>query len=231
MLWVNLRKGDLEALLDSLEHLLVLVAAHKGDGETLGTETTGTTDTVEVRVGIGRQVVVDGKVDTLNVDTTTEDVRGNADTLVELLELLVALDTVGELARRLDFDGRLGRLPLLLAHARVDRDGREVAFPKQLVQLRRTQGALDKDDDLVELKLVEKLVQLAVLLVLAELDVVLLETVQGQLGVLVDVVLGRVLHELLADGLDLVRQRGAEHHDLLLVRSGAEDLLDVTAHV
>jgi hypothetical protein len=46
--------GDLgvEALLDLLQHLLIGLAADERDGETLGTETTGTADTVEVRVGI-----------------------------------------------------------------------------------------------------------------------------------------------------------------------------------
>lgn len=93
-----LRDGNLEALANSLQDLLVVIAADKGDGETLGTETASTTDTVQVRVGVTRHVVVDGQVDALNVDTTTEDIGGNADPLVELLELLVAADTV----RRLD---------------------------------------------------------------------------------------------------------------------------------
>jgi len=47
---------------------------------------------MKVRVGVGRKVVVDGKVDLLNVDATAEDVGGDADTLVEILELFVALD-------------------------------------------------------------------------------------------------------------------------------------------
>ena len=89
----NLRKGDFESLLDILEDLFVLLAANERDGQTLGTETAGTTDTVEVGVGIGRHVVVDGKVNALNIDTTAENVSGNADTLIELLELLVAADT------------------------------------------------------------------------------------------------------------------------------------------
>lgn len=88
-----LRKGNLEALLDVLEHLLVILGADKGNRQTLGTETTRTTDTVQVGVGISRQVVVDGKVDALNIDTTSEHVGRNTDTLVELLELLVAFDT------------------------------------------------------------------------------------------------------------------------------------------
>lgn len=90
---VHLRDSDLKALANSLEHRLVLFLADEGDGKTLGTETAGTTNAVQVRIGISRHVVVDGQVDTLNIDTTTEDVSGNADTLVELLELLVPTDT------------------------------------------------------------------------------------------------------------------------------------------
>lgn len=87
------RKSNLEALLNLLENLLIILVADEGDRKTLGSETTGTTDTVQVGVGIGGQIVVDGQVDTLDIDTTTEDVSGNTDTLVEFLEFLVALDT------------------------------------------------------------------------------------------------------------------------------------------
>lgn len=229
---MNLRKGNLETLLNGLENLLVLVVGDERDGDTLGTETTGTTDTVKVRVGVGRKIVIDRQVDALDIDTTTEDVGGDADALVEVLELLVAADTIFRVSYRPS--PRLWDrwdLPLLLADTRVDSDGREVALAQELVKLRSTQGALDEDDDLVELELIEQLVELAVLLALLQRNAVLLETVQGQLGVLVDVVLGRVLHELLADGLDLVGEGGREHHDLLLLRRGTEDLLDVTAHV
>lgn len=90
----NLRDGNLETLSDGFNDALVFLLAHERDGETLGTETTGTTHAVEVRISITGHVVVDGQVDTLDVDTTSEDVGGNADTLVEVLELLVALDTM-----------------------------------------------------------------------------------------------------------------------------------------
>jgi hypothetical protein len=90
----ELRKLDLEALLDRLENSLIIWAADERDTETLGSETTGTTDTVEVGVGLIGHVVVDSDVDALDVDTTTEDVSGDTDTGLELLELLVALDTV-----------------------------------------------------------------------------------------------------------------------------------------
>lgn len=49
---------------------------------------------MEVRVGFVGHVVVDGHVDALDIDTTTEDVSGDTNTGLELLELLVTLDTV-----------------------------------------------------------------------------------------------------------------------------------------
>jgi hypothetical protein len=88
----------LEALLNRLEDGLVIGAAHERDTETLGSETTGTTHAVEVGIGLVGHVVVDGHVDALDIDTTTEDVSGDTDTRLELFELLVALDTMGELA-------------------------------------------------------------------------------------------------------------------------------------
>jgi len=51
---------------------------------------------VKVRVGVVGHVVVDGEVDALNINTTTEDISSNADALVEFLELLVTVDTVEE---------------------------------------------------------------------------------------------------------------------------------------
>ena len=209
----NLRKSNLETLLDALKNLLVILAAHETDRETLGTETAGTTYTMEVRVGVSWQVVVDGQVDTLDIDSTTEYVGCDTDTLVELLELLVALDT------------------LFLADTGVHRDRWEVALAEELVQLGGAHCRLDEDDDLVELEVVQELVELTVLLALAELDVVLLETVEGELGLVVDVNLKRVLHELLANSARVLGECGTEHHNLLLSWCGTEDLLDVAAHV
>jgi hypothetical protein len=71
-----------------------LLVGNEGDRQTLGTETTSTTDTVKVGVSITWKIVVDSQVNALNIDTTTKDVGSNANTLVELLELLVSLDTM-----------------------------------------------------------------------------------------------------------------------------------------
>lgn len=87
------RNSDLEALSNGRQNLFVLFLANKGDGQTLGTKTARTTDAMQVGVGITRHVVVDSQVNSLNVDTTTKHVGGNANALIELLELLVTLDT------------------------------------------------------------------------------------------------------------------------------------------
>ena len=56
---------------------------------------------MEIRISIAWKIVVDSQVDALNIDTTTEDVSGNANSLVEFLELLVALDTISLLVSEL----------------------------------------------------------------------------------------------------------------------------------
>lgn len=125
----------------------------------------------------------------------------------------------------------MSNLPLLLADTRVNSDRREVALSKEFVELGGTDGASNKDDDLIELEIIQQLVQLAVLLLLLQFNVVLLETVESELGVLVDIVLSGVLHELSADGLDLLREGGGEHHNLLLLGSSTENVLDIGTHV
>ena len=82
---------------------------------------------MQVRVGISGQVIVDGKVDTLNIDTTTENIGGDTDTLVEFLELFVALDTGGSLVLNFVFCGQ-GYLPFFLANTRVHGDTGEVTL-------------------------------------------------------------------------------------------------------
>lgn len=105
----------------------------------------------------------------------------------------------------------------------MDRSAREVTLAEELIELGAAEGRAHEDDDLVELEAIKKVVELAVLLALIELDVELLETVQRQLLLVVDIDLKRALHELLADRADLLGQRGGEHHDLLVSWGRTED--------
>lgn len=226
-----LGKCDLEPFLNVLENLFILLAADKRNRQPLGTETTSTADTVQVGVRIRRHVVVNGKVDTFNIDTTSENIGSDTDTLVELLELLVTFNTRLRSASLSFVLCSRHYSPLLLANARVHRNTGELTLAQELVQLVRTNCALDEDDNLVELEAVQKFVQLTVLLRFTELDVVLLKTVESKLGVVVHIDFKRVPHELLANGPDVLRERCAKHHDLLVGGGRTENLLDVTAHV
>ncbi len=185
---------------------------------------------MEVGVGVTGKIVVDGQVNPLNIDTTSKNIGGDTDTLLEVLERLVALDTVSSLElKRPQY--KACDLPFLLADAGVNRDGREVAVLQKLVKFGCTKGTLNEDDCLVELKLIKQLIQLSVLLLLIKFDVVLLKTVQSKLCFIIDVDFKRVLHELLADGPNLLGEGGAEHHYLLLSWCGSEYFLYITAHI
>jgi hypothetical protein len=122
-------------------------------------------------------------------------------------------------------------VPLFLANTRVHSSAGEVAFPQELVELSASKSGANEDNDLVELKRVKKIIELAVLLALIKLHVVLLETVKSQLLLVIDVDLKRVLHELLANGTDLLGKSGRKHHDLLVRWCRTENRLDVVSHV
>src|SRR3954465_16038355 len=105
----------------------------------------------------------------------------------------------------------------------MDSDGGEVALDEQAVEFVGAHGRLDEDYDLVELELIQEFVELAILLLFVKLDVVLLQTVQRELRLVVDKDFQWGLHKLFADGADIWRERGGKHHDLLALRSGSED--------
>jgi hypothetical protein len=85
---------------------------------------------VKVRISISRSIVVDDNVDTFHIDTTSEDVGSDQDTLLESLELLVSTDT------------------LFLLETRVNSDRREVALSEESVEFSSTGDGFDEDADL-----------------------------------------------------------------------------------
>lgn len=73
---------------------MIRLTADERDTQPFRAEATRATDAVEIRVGVRWQIVVDGKVNALDVNATTKDIGGDANPLVEFLELFVAFDTV-----------------------------------------------------------------------------------------------------------------------------------------
>jgi len=199
--------------LDVFEDFLVFLATNEGDSETFGTEATSAANSVQVRVGVAGHVVVEDDVDLLNVDTTSEEIGGHKNTVLEFLEPVVNLDA------------------LLLGEVTVHSLGRQGLLVKDLSQLDGVRYGLNENDDLVKVEGVDEVGQLGVLLVLFELHVVLLETVESEFALVLNEDFRRVAHELLAGVLDVSGEGGGEHHDLLVVGSLLENVLDVSSHV
>jgi hypothetical protein len=68
----------------------------------------------------------------------------------------------------------------------MDGNAQEAALSQQLVEFDGASDTLDKDYDLVKVEQVEKVVKLAVLLCFFESDKVLLETMEGEPGLVVN---------------------------------------------
>lgn len=254
------RDGHGESFLNLLQDLLILGRRNERDTQTLGTESTSSTDSVQVRVGVGRSVlrgvstvrprsdwthIVDHDVDTLDIDTTTENVGSHQDSLLERLERFVSGDSTKD---QHTYTPHPKDLPLSLVQCRVNGNRRKVALAQQSVELLRTVDRLDENADLVELEVVQQVVQLSVLGILLELDVVLLQTVQGELGLVVDKDFQglrdvseafqgwankttHVLHKLSTGDSDFLAEGGTEHHDLLVSGCSSEDFLNIPSHV
>merc|ERR1719272_1894725 len=125
---------QLEAILHRLQHGLVLLCGHEADGKAFCAKAAGAPNTVEVGVAVICHVVVDDNVHTLNVNATPEEVGADHDALLELFELLVAINA------------------LLLLQARVNGKRWKATLHKQLVESNGSLDRLYKNDHLVELQ-------------------------------------------------------------------------------
>jgi len=192
---------------------LVFLSTHESDSETLGSEATGTANSVEISVGVTGHIVVENDVDFLDINSTAENLCGNKNAMLEFLEPVVDLDA------------------LLLSEVTVHGLGGEGLLVKDLSQLDGVRNSLNKDDHLVEVEGIDEVGQLGVLLVLIELNVVLLETMESEFALVLNEDFSRVTHELLASLLNVTGKSSSEHHDLLVVRSFLENVLDITSHV
>ena len=116
-----------------LKHLLILRGAHKGHCHAVGSEASRTTDTVQIGVAAGGKVVVDDHVDALHVDSAPEEVGGDEDGRLALLEV----DEVTHALRH--------------RHGAGDADAGKAPALHELRQRACAGVTADVDDELVEL--------------------------------------------------------------------------------
>ena len=170
------------------------------------TITAGSTDTVQVGLGVLGEVEVDNNVDGLDVDTSGEEIRAYK----------VTADTVAEIVE----DAVTG----LLLHFCVTVEARVAQLGNLLGQELDTVGRVAENDRLVDLQLREESVEAVHLLLLLDERVVLRDTPQCQLVHEIDLV--RASHVAVGEVLDGQGESGREEHDLAVLGVELQKLLD-----
>jgi len=195
-------------LLDFAHHADI-VGGDEVDGNTLTSETSTTTDAVDVVLAVGGQVVVDDKRNLLDINTTGQKVSGNQNTGRSGTELLH--DDV----------------TLCLVHVTVHGGDSEVTSSELVGEPVDLPASVAEDDGLGDgdgLVQVGQGVELPVLLL--DSNVELLDTFEGKF-ILLDKDTDGVAHELGGDLEDVLGHGGGQEDDLGRLRQKLEDVVDL----
>jgi len=195
-------------LLDFSHHADIL-GGNKVDGNTLTSETTTTTDSVDVVLTVGWKIVVDDQGNLLDIDTTGQKISGDQDTgrtRTELLHNQITLALVHITVHGGDGEITGGELV-----------GKPVDLPAGVAE----DNSLCDSDGLVE---IGESVQLPVFLL--DSDVELLNTFEGKLGLL-DQDTDGVAHELGGNLKNILGHSGGKKNDLGRLGKELENVVDL----
>jgi len=195
-------------LLD-LPHHAYIVSGDEVDGDTLSAETTTTTNSVDVVLTVGGEIVVDDQGNLLDIDTTGQKVSGDQDTRRTGSELLH------------------DQVTLSLVHVTVHGGDGEVTGSELVGEPVNLSAGVAEDDGLGDgdgLVQVGKSVELPLLLLNS--DVELLDTLKGKL-VLLNQNADGVTHELGGDLKNVLGHGGGEEDNLGGLRKELEDVVDL----
>lgn len=151
-------------------------------------ETTRTTNTMQIRLSVLGEVEVDDDIDRLDIDTTGQQVGANE----------VSADTVAEVVE--------DAITVVLEHACMRVETGVAEFSNLLSKQLDTVRGVTEDDGLIDLELVEECVQAVDLLLLFDKSIVLRDTAKCQLVHEVDFVRG--VHVLVLDAVSAVISTG-----------------------
>lgn len=85
---------DVESVLHVIQGLRVSLVTDECDSQSLRTEPSGASHSVQIRVRVLRHVVVEDDVHSFDVHASSEQVSRDEDALVEVFELLIARQSV-----------------------------------------------------------------------------------------------------------------------------------------
>lgn len=195
-------------LFDLLQHGNVLLG-DEIDGNTLATETAGTTNAMQVVGLVDGEVVVDDDGNLLDIDTTSEQVSSDEDT------------------RRAGTEGLHNCVTFLLGHFTVHRGDSEISLLHLLSQNIDLAASVAEDDGLSDAQGIVQIAQgVELVFLLVNVNVELLDTFQGQL-VTLDKDADGIAHKVVGDFQNLSLQSGRDEDDLDGGREALEDVVDL----
>jgi len=203
---------DDETRLNIVQDCGVNIRRDERDGQSFGSKSTSTADPVEVSIGALWHIIIDDHVDAFDIDTTAKEVGGDHDPGLERFEVTISGD------------------PFFLLQVRMDTDRWEIVLAQDAGQGVGAAAATNEDNQLVKFDRIDQVGEANVLLFLIDIEVVLLESVEGELGAF-NVDFEGVVHKFLADGANFIAESGGEHHDLLVMRGFLKNFLDIFSHI
>lgn len=219
MFYVNsfVDERDIERHFDDLGLVVLLgflkelsVTGHdEVDGDTLSTETSGTSDSVDVALLLEGEIVVDDQVDLVDIDTTGKHIGGD--------------EHSGGTRSERSHD----QVTVLLGHFSVHGRNGHVLFSELLFEFFDSLLGVAVDDSLGDFDVVVQFNQSVELPFFSiKCNVELLDTIEGKVVVLHKDDSG-VTHELLGDFENFRSHGGREEGDLDVVGELLEDLVDL----
>lgn len=82
-----------KSALNLIKYGSVLVTWNKWNGQSLGSKSSSSTNTMKILISLVWHVEVEDDIDLLNIDTSSEEVSGNHDSILAFLEIFVHLDS------------------------------------------------------------------------------------------------------------------------------------------
>ena len=121
----------------NFNHVICLMITNKVNGNTSSSESSGTSDSVDVILLLGRKLVVNNQSHLVYIDSSSQQIGRNQDTARSVLELLHNV------------------LSLLLRHASVNVGDNEVVLSHLISQLLALVLGVDVDEALVHIDVPE----------------------------------------------------------------------------
>jgi hypothetical protein len=205
--WHLLNLSAVELL--DFSHHTDIISSNEVDGNTLSSETTTTTDSVDVVLTVGWEIVVDDQRHLLDINTTGQEISGDQNTGRPGSELLHNQITLGLI--HITVHGGNGEI------TSSELVGKPVDLPSCVAE----DNGLGDCDGLVQ---IGKGVQFPIFLL--DSNIKLLDTFKGELGLL-DQNTDRVTHELGGNFEDILWHGGGKENNLGGLREQLEDIVDL----